>query len=139
VDVASLATAVAGFLAPFLPYLRAAGEKMAEGALKKFGEDGYNRGKSIWAGLGSKLGSRPGTAESLAELERNPGDIVAIETLARQIESLLKADAKLAQEMSVLIGGDVTDSTITVGDRNIIVSGHMETRGGEIVFGARSR
>jgi tetratricopeptide (TPR) repeat protein len=134
-DVASIATAVAGFLVPFLPYLRTAGEKMAEGALKKFGEDGYNRAKSAWARLGSKLGSQPGAAESLAELERNPGDIVALETLARQIESLLKADAKLAQEMSVLIGGDVINSTIVVGEKNVV--GRVDTGGGDFVLGDR--
>jgi tetratricopeptide (TPR) repeat protein len=133
VDLASLATAVAGFLAPFFPYLKSAGEKMAEGALKKLGEDCYNKGKSIWAKLGPKLGSQPGAAESLAALERNPRDRAALQALARQIESLLRADAKLAQEMSVLIGRDLINSTVIVGEGN--VAGRVDTGGGDLVLG----
>jgi tetratricopeptide (TPR) repeat protein len=133
VDVASLATAVAGFLAPFLPYLRTAGEKVAEGALKNFGEDGYNKGKSVWARLGPKVGSQPRAAQALAELERNPQDSGALEAFTLQIESLLKADPKLAQEMNLLIGRDVSDSTIVVGEGNL--AGRLDVSGGDFIHG----
>jgi tetratricopeptide (TPR) repeat protein len=66
-------------------------------------------------------------------LERNPQDAAALETFARQIESLLKADPKLAQEMSVLIGGDVINSTVIVGEGN--VAGRVDTGGGDFVRG----
>ncbi|WP_413174294.1 hypothetical protein [Anabaena azotica] len=39
------------FLAPCMPFLLAMGNKVAEGASQKVGEDIWNRAKAIWAKL----------------------------------------------------------------------------------------
>jgi hypothetical protein len=43
------------FLAPCLPFLLNFGNKVAEGAYQKVGEDVWNKGKAIWGKLQPKV------------------------------------------------------------------------------------
>lgn len=141
-DVQSLAQQIVPFLAPFLPYLMKMGEKAAEEAGKKMGEGAWETARALWAKLRPKVEARPAAQEAAADVARNPQDADAQAALRLQLRKLLDQDPALATEVaallqqatggniaiasgdrSVAIGGYVSGSTITTGDRNVIQQG----------------
>lgn len=137
-DVSALVTKVVAFLAPFLPYLLKAGEKVAEEAGKKLGETAWEQAKSLWGKLRPKVEAKPAVQEAVQDVAAAPQDEDAQAALHQQLKKLLAEDKALAAEVSrwwdkakaagvtvvasgngaVAIGGSVQDSVIVTGDRN---------------------
>ncbi|MGQ9494260.1 MAG: hypothetical protein ACUVR2_10950 [Anaerolineae bacterium] len=137
-DASALVTKVVAFLAPFLPYLLKAGEKVAEEAGKKLGETAWEQAKSLWAKLRPKVEAKPAVQEAVQDVAAAPQDEDAQAALRQQLKKLLAEDKALAAEVSrwwdkakaadvtvvasgngaLAIGGSVQDSVIVTGDRN---------------------
>jgi ferric-dicitrate binding protein FerR (iron transport regulator) len=123
------------FLAPFLPYLMSAGQELIEEARRKFGTEAWEQATRIWTKLRPKIEEREAAKEAVVDVAERPDDPRAIGSLELQVEKLLASDPILATELaqiwsrgptriataagkrSVAIAGDVSDSTITTGDR----------------------
>jgi hypothetical protein len=89
--------------------------------------------KALLEKLWPKIGSRPEVLEAIKDLGRKPGDQRVQSALELQLEKLLGEDMEWANEVaqlwkevravsaentSLAIGGDVTGSTIIVGNHN---------------------
>lgn len=131
-DPTTLAQNLVPFLAPFLPYLIKAGEKVAEEAGKKLGGDAWEWAKALWG----KLRGKPEVASAAQDAVAMPDDPDAQATLRLQLKKLLAADEALAAEVarlwqeaeaggvtvtasgerSVAIGRDMIGGTIITGD-----------------------
>jgi hypothetical protein len=131
--------ALTSFLAPFLPKLLAAGEKLVDAAVEDVGKDAWAHAKRLWGRLRGKVEERPGAAEAAADAAARPDDPRAVAALELQLEKILAGDAQLAAdvtalweeaqrsgvvaatgERSVAAGGDVTGSTLITGDQNTV-------------------
>lgn len=132
-----LAQNISKFLLPFLPYLVKVGEKAAEEAGKKLGDEAWERAKTLWGSLGRKDKIET-VAKTAAALPDNPAMQQALET---EIARALKEDDALRQEIirlwteaqaagvtviasgdrSVAIGGSVSGSVIVTGDNNRVL------------------
>lgn len=137
-DIQTLSQQLTAFLAPFLPYLLQAGEKVAEEAGKKLGAEAWEQVKALWAKLKPKVEAKPAAQEAVQDLAANPQNEKAQTALQWQLEKLLAEDQALAREVqrmleipvaqqviargsrSVAIGGDVSRSVIVTGDSNSI-------------------
>ena len=116
------------FLAPFLPALINLGSKAAESAAEKFGEDAWEKAKSIWSKLNPKLESKPMAQGAAQELAENPEDEDAREVLAKQLKKLLESDPTLMADISQLFNekSETVQKVVTIsqqwtGDRNIVI------------------
>lgn len=139
-DVATLTKEVVVFLAPFLPYLLKVGEKAAEEAGKKLGNDAWEKAKALWGKLRPKVEAKPAALEATQDVAEAPDDSDAQAALRLQVKKLLTDDRSLAEEIaglwdetrvarvtviasgqrSVATGGDVSGSSIITGDQNRI-------------------
>jgi len=90
------------FLAPFLPSLLNLGTKAAESAAEKFGEDAWEKAKSLWTKLRPKVEAKPLAQGAAQELAQNPDDEDAREALTKQFQKILDADPALATEIRQL-------------------------------------
>jgi hypothetical protein len=93
------------FLAPFLPFLMQLGNKAAEAAAGKLGEDAWNKAKAIWEKLHPKVEAKEAAKEAAKDVALNPNDEdlqaalrVQLKKLLEQDEALTKAIAQLMQE-----------------------------------------
>ena len=119
---------LASFLAPFLPSLLNLGTKAAESAAEKFGEDAWEKAKSLWGKLRPKVEAKPLAQGAAQELAQNPEDEDAREALTKQFQKILEADPALAAEISQLLEEDaetvrkVVNVTQSVkGNKNIVI------------------
>lgn len=132
-DPQTLAQQIVPSLAPFLPYLVKAGEKVAEEIGEKFSEAAWEKAQALWAKLRGKK-EVVQVAQTAADLPENKGMQAALQ---EEIAKVLQSDPALAEEIaqlmgevrpagtnvtasgarSVAIAGDVSGSIIT-GDRN---------------------
>jgi hypothetical protein len=138
-DIPELANALTLYLAPFLPYLLKAGEKAAEEAGKKLGEESWNKAKSLWSKLRPKVEAKSSALEAAQDVGESPSDEDALASLHQQVKKLLNIDPSLADELSALlvtndasiqvivsgkggvgVGGDAVGSTIITGDGNAV-------------------
>ncbi|WP_322816834.1 hypothetical protein [Chloroflexus sp.] len=136
-DLQALQQLVA-FLAPFLPYLLKAGETAAEEAGKNLSTEGWNWAKVLWQKLQLKIAGKAAAQEAAEDVAKTPNDPDAQATFRQQLKKLLADDPTLAAELtsllgqirhagvnvivsgdrSVTIGGNVSGSTIIIGDQN---------------------
>ncbi len=117
---------LASFLAPFLPSLFSLGTKAAESAAEKFGEDAWEKAKSLWFKLRPKVEAKPLAQGAAQELAQNPEDEDAREALTKQLQKILEADPALAAEITRLLedSSETVHKVVNVtqsvkGDRNI--------------------
>jgi hypothetical protein len=146
-DLTTLAKDVAVFLTPFLPYLLKAGKEAGKEAAKKIGEqfseDTWERAKALWGKLRPPVEAKPAAQEAVKDAAVAPQDEDAQAALRLQLRKILAEDEALAAEVarlweeakaagvtviasgerSVAIGGDVSGSTIVVGDQNTVQHG----------------
>lgn len=94
--------ALTAFLSPFLPFLKALGEKAAEEAGKKFGVDAWEKAKAIWGKLLPKVEAKASAQEAAEDLAKAPEDEDAQAALRQQLKKLLNEDSNLANEISRL-------------------------------------
>lgn len=139
-DITALTHAVTTSLIPVLPYLLKAGEKAAEEAGKKLGGNAWEEVKKLWTKLRPKVEAKPAALEAVHEVASAPDDADAQAALRLQLRKLLTEDQNLASEInqwwenakqagidvtaignrSVAVAGDVKESTIITGDRNVV-------------------
>jgi hypothetical protein len=91
---ATIVKQVADVLAPALPYLAgpaaAAGQKAAEIAKSKLGEEKWNKATRIWDKIRPEVEKKPVAAEALKEVAANPDDDIAISALPASLRKLLE-------------------------------------------------
>jgi hypothetical protein len=128
--------ALASFLAPFLPYVVQAGQKVAGRAADVIGEEAASYAERLWERLKPGVEAKPGAKEAAEDVAKSPGDEDALGALKNQLKKLLEEDealkadltkiwdeAKAANvvtasgERSVAVGGNVSGSTIITGDQ----------------------
>lgn len=130
--------ALTAFLAPFLPSLVKAGEKVAEKAADAVSDEAFKYAKALWEKLRPSVDAKPAAKEAVEDVAAHPDDEDSLVVLRRQLEKLLEADHGLADDLagiwqeaqaanvvqvtasgerSVAVGGDVTGSTIVTGDQ----------------------
>jgi hypothetical protein len=89
---AAFAQNLAGLLAPALPYLigpvAAAGQKAAEAAGGKIGEDAWRRAKEVWHRIKPWADKKPEISSTLKEVAE--GDPLAKDALSRDLKKLLE-------------------------------------------------
>ncbi|AFZ24262.1 hypothetical protein Cylst_2018 [Cylindrospermum stagnale PCC 7417] len=106
-------------LAPCLPFLLNVGNKVVEGASQKLGEDGWNKGKAIWAKLQPKVEAKEAAKEAAADVAQKPEDEDLQASLRVQLKKILEADTALAEEIAKILQSESAQPT---GD-NIQISG----------------
>jgi hypothetical protein len=84
------------FLAPFLPSLLKLGNKAAEAAAGKLGEDAWNKAKAIWEKLHPQVEAK----------EAAPEDEDSLASLRKQLKKILDNEPALAQEIAKLMQED---------------------------------
>jgi hypothetical protein len=91
--------ALTAFLAPFLPYLLKDEPKVAGEVDEAFGVEAWRHAERLWRLLRPRIDEKPAAAEAAAEVAALPSDDRARGLLELQLESLLAADAALADEV----------------------------------------
>ena len=128
--------ALASFLAPLLPYVVQAGQKVAGKAADVIGEEAATYAEKLWQRLRPGVEAEPAAKEAVEKVAKNPEDEAALGSLRDQLEKLLEEDEALkadltriwdearaanvvtaSGERSVAIGRDVSGSTIITGDQ----------------------
>ncbi len=106
-DVAVLTT----FLAPFLPSLMKLGNKAAEAAAGKFGEDAWNKAKAIWEKLHPKVEAKEAASEAATDVANNPEDEDLQAALRVQLKKLLQQDEALTKAIAQIMEEKAADGT----------------------------
>ena len=128
--------ALASFLAPLLPYVVQAGQKVAGKAADVIGEEAATYAEKLWQRLRPGVESKPAAKDAVEDVAKNPENEDALAALRRQLTKLLEEDEALradltkiwdearaanvvtaSGERSVAVGGDVSSSTIITGDQ----------------------
>ncbi|NEO15728.1 MULTISPECIES: hypothetical protein [unclassified Moorena] len=137
-------TLLVKFLAPCLPFLLKAGNKVVEGALQTLGEDVWRKATAVWGKLQPKLEAKPLAKGAAEELANSPDDPDALDALQRQLKKLLEQEPELARDLAELLkkkpkeitekpgainaGGDVLVGT---NDQNLNMSGDRNVNIGQ--------
>lgn len=123
---------VASVLAPALPYLTdvaaGAGQKAAEIAKNKLGEEAWNKATQIWDRIRPEVETKPDAAKAFKKVADNPDDESSLKELLegmppetvneiRNIVSESKSETRIttADRGGIAIGGDVSGGTISAG------------------------
>lgn len=113
-DIKQLATEIAVFMSPFLPYLVPVGEAAGKEVGKKLGEAAWERAKSLWVKLQSLLQSDSKLDSAVVGLAEDPNDEDYQLILARSLANQLEASPELASELMNLIKNDKAVQEILV-------------------------
>jgi thioredoxin-like negative regulator of GroEL len=140
-SVAPLASQVVAVLAPFLPHLVTAGQRVAEEVGDELGEHGGEIARALWQRLGPRIEAKPASQEAVQDAAANPKDADAQAALRVQIRKLLTEDTALATELTELLNkerpaGSVT--TVTASGTGSIAAGR-DIQAGTIVTGDNNR
>jgi hypothetical protein len=100
-------------LAPTLPWLLKLGDKAAEKAAEKIGEDTWGKAKAIWDKLNPKVQAKPSAKEALDDFIANPEDPDLQAVLRVQLKKLLENDRELAAAIDKILNAPspLTNST----------------------------
>ena len=90
-------------LAPCLPFLMTVGNKAAEGASQKVGEDIWNKAKAIWGKLQPKVKAKEAAQEAAGDVAKNPEDEDSQVALRVQLKKILEANPELAEEITKIL------------------------------------
>ena len=141
-DIGALASSLTTVLAPLLPYLLKAGEKVAEETGKAVAGQSWEWAKSLWTKLKPKVEAKQRHSKQRRTLRSRLKMKTHRWRCEVQLKKLLTEDQSLAEEVSrwleqgkaaginvsaygersVAIGGDVKGSTIVTGDQNKVKS-----------------
>lgn len=102
------------FLAPCLPFLLNVGNKAAEGASQKLGEDVWSKAKNIWGKLQPKVEVKPATLEAAKDVASNPEDEDFQTALRVQLKKLLEQDESLVNEILQIMKTDSSTGTSNI-------------------------
>jgi hypothetical protein len=125
-DVTTLANDLTTAIAPFMPYLVQMGQRSAEEAGRRLGEDAWEQAKLLWARLAHPLEERPVAIETVREAAEAPDDADVRAALEVQLRRVLAADATLFEEVRRLLADRPAEpGTTTIatagGERSIAV------------------
>ena len=99
------------FLAPCLPFLLNVGNKAAEGASQKVGEDIWSKAKAIWAKLQPKVKAKEAAQEAAGDVAENPEDEDYQAVLRVQLKKILQGEPTLAAEIAEILSEDSLTET----------------------------
>jgi hypothetical protein len=102
------------FLAPCLPFLLTMGNKAAEGASQKVGEDVWNSAKAIWAKLWPKVEANNDAKKAAAEAAKNLEDEDFQGAFRAELKKILTADTALAEEIAKILEEQKSDDSSSV-------------------------
>ncbi len=94
------------FLAPFLPFLMKLGNKVAEGAAQKSGEDGWDKAKAVWEKLHPKVEAKEEAKLAVQQVVAKPESEARIAVLREELETLLKENPDLAAAIAQIMESD---------------------------------
>jgi len=106
-DIAVLTT----FLAPFLPSLMKLGNKAAEAAAGKFGEDGWNKAKAVWEKLYPKVEAKEEAKVAVQQVVAKPESEARQLVLREELETLLKENPDLEAAITQIMESDAPASS----------------------------
>ena len=127
--------ALASFLAPLLPYVVQAGQKVAGRAADVLGEEAATYAEKLWERLKPGVEAKPAAKEAVEDVAKSPEDKASLGALENQLKKLLEEDEALKADLtkiwgearaanvvtasgrSVAVGGDVSNSMIITGDQ----------------------
>lgn len=133
-DLGILAHSVITIIAPCLPYLLTAGGKAAEGALKKVGEDAWNKAKTLWGKLSPSVENDSAAMSIAQKVAASPDDQRAQSALELYIEDILRNNSALADEVDQLISIGGTHNQVIAAGKGSVAAGR-DMMGNTIVTG----
>jgi len=95
--------AIVKLITPCLPFLLTMGNKAAEGASQKVGEDVWNQAKVIWDKLWPKVEAKEEAKKAATKAQQNPDDDDLQAAFRVQIREILEADTELAKEITKIL------------------------------------
>lgn len=119
-------TVLGALLAPALPYLTRAGERVFTEASEALGGTAWEYAQRLWDKLGGRLKARPGGEEAVEDVAAAPDDAEARTVLVRQLRKLLEADPELAREVEGLLADAEGAGVVASGDRSIAFRGEAK-------------
>lgn len=133
-DITPVAQSLVAYLAPFLPYLMKAGEKVVEEGAKKFGTAAWDQALAVWNKIRPQMEAKPAAVEAAQDVAEAPDDEDAQATLRQQLKKLLRDDPDLTSEIEKLIKSNRISTTVTAsGTRSVAIGGNVS--GGSITTG----
>lgn len=99
------------FLSPFLPFLIKLGEKSAESAASKFGEDAWNKAKKVWSQLQPNVEAKQDAKVAAEQVAAKPESEARKAVFQEELETLLKEQPDLAKAIAQILNEDAPDGT----------------------------
>lgn len=99
-DAITLTTLIAPFITPFLPFLLKFGEKSAETAGAKLGEEGWNKAKKIWDKLHPKVEAKEDAKVAVEQVAAKPDSKPRQAVFQEELETLLKENPDLVEAIA---------------------------------------
>jgi Ser/Thr protein kinase RdoA (MazF antagonist) len=126
--------ALASFLAPLLPYVVQAGQKVAGRAADVIGDEAASYAERLWERLRPGVESKPGAKEAVEDVARSPEDPDALAALRNQLKKLLEEDEALKADLEKIWGEARAANVVTAsGERSVAVGGNVS--GSQIITG----
>lgn len=95
--------ALTAFLSPCLPFLMKLGEKAAESAAGKVGEDSWNTAKKIWDKLQPKIEAKEDAKMAAEQLATKPDSEARKAVFQEELETLLKENPDLVEAIAQIL------------------------------------
>jgi transketolase len=99
------------FLTPYLPFLLKLGDKAAETAAEKFGEDAWNKAKAVWEKLFPKVEAKQDAKIAAEQVAAKPDSSARQAVFQEELETLLKENPDLAKAIAQILAEDAPDGT----------------------------
>lgn len=113
-DIRQLATDMAVFLTPFLPYLILGSEEVAKEIGKKFGQTTLEKAKTLWEKIKKPAKNDPKLQSAIVNLAEDPNDedfqLILVKSLAR----LFETSPELATELIGIMKDDKAVQSVLV-------------------------
>ncbi len=98
--------ALMAFLSPCLPFLMKVGEKSAESAASKIGEDAWNKAKKIWEKLQPQVEAKEDAKIAAQQLAGKPENEKRKALFQEELEILLQENPSLAEAIAQILKED---------------------------------
>jgi transketolase len=105
--------ALTAFLSPCLPFLMKLGEKAAESASGKIGEDTWNTAKKIWDKLQPKIEAKEDAKIAAQQLAAKPDSEARKAVFQEELDTLLKENPALADAITKIMQKEAPASSGT--------------------------
>ncbi|GGA00045.1 CHAT domain-containing protein [Okeania sp. KiyG1] len=92
-----------GLLSPCLPFLLKLGEKSAESAANKIGEDTWNKAQKIWEKLQPQVEAKEDAKIAAQQLEAKPESKARKDVFQEELETLLQENPSLAEAIAQIL------------------------------------